>query len=306
MIYRNKIICILIANAILLGIQAQKFPMFSQYMFNGLVVNPAYSGTREVLSVSTFYRNQWVGTNGAPEYQSFSAHAPVKNQKVGLGLLLLNEQVGSFNNTHLYFNYSYLVRKKDAVFAIGLKGGVNFIDHDYKNIQTNKPDQAFEKFTPGSLLPNFGIGIYYRAKKYFTGFSIPYLLTYTQDQEGYAIGQDLNKYDFLFTGGYLLQINQLVKLKPSLLVKYNIDYNIQTDLNLHAILLKANLWVGLAYRIEEALVSCIEYQINPQLRLGYAYDYTLANASYLRYSSHEFSLRYELSYRLKASNPRYF
>ncbi len=291
-----------------LSASSQEIPLFSQYIFNGLLLNPAYAGSRDVLSVSLMNRDQWSGFSGAPYYQSLSAHTPTRNPKIGVGFLFLNENTGKYSNTQAHFNYSYQIKTERGAFSIGFKAGIVYANFNYKNLFTNDYDIAFNNSADNYLLPNFGVGAYYFSNKYFIGFSIPYLLSYKQNstKDGFEINQSIDQYQFLLTSGFLWQITDGFKLKPSTLVKYNRTYGIESDLNINAIILNDKLWLGAGYRLSEAIVSMVEYQLNPQFRFGYSYDYSMSNNSILRFSSHEFSLRYEFSYRLKAANPRYF
>jgi type IX secretion system PorP/SprF family membrane protein len=297
---------------------AQDFPIFSQYISNGLLLSPAYSGSREVLSVSLLYRDQWAGFQGAPVFQSFSAHAPLKNANIGLGLLVLNEQSGPLRNTHVYLNYAYRFNVGAGKLAMGIKAGINFGNYSFKDLllqNQTQQDPAFSSPNESYLLPNLGAGIYYYSKSAFAGISIPYFFSYKKNsnQTGTGIYNDVNNYDYLITAGYLFNISRNFKIKPSTLIKYNAIYQKQSDLNLNFILLNDLLTVGAAYRMNdktsnmfEAISGIFEVQFNPQLRIGYAFDYSGGNVNYFNYISHEISIRYEFSYKIKAFNPRYF
>lgn len=290
--------------------KAQNFPIFSQYVSNGLILNPAYTASREVLSINFLYRDQWSGFQGAPVFETFTAHAPLKNAHVGLGLLVMNEQSGPFRNTHIYLNYAYRVNIGKSKLAFGLKAGINLANYDWKNIYINDhPDPVFDNNNNDSFtLPNFGVGIYYYSKKMFTGLSVPYLLSYKKNnsERNYGIYHDINNYNYLFTAGYLFDFTKNFKIKPTVLLKYNIIIKQQVDLNLSFILLNNKLLFGTAYRLSEAIAGSFEIQLNPQLRLGYTYDYPSGNVKYFNFVSHEFSVRYEFSYKIKAINPRFF
>jgi len=289
--------------------KAEYFPIFSQYVSNGLVINPAYSGSREVLSLNLMYRNQWVGLDGAPTYQTFSIHAPLKNAHIGLGLLFLNENSGLTQNTHAYFNYAYRIRMGKGKLALGLKAGVQFSKLSSQHIFLNDDhDPAFDNYNNYFVIPNVGAGVYYYSPHAFLGFSVPYLLSYkaNNSNSGYLIYNDFSNYNYLFTCGYLFDISKGFKIKPSALLKYNEKLQQQFDLNLNLILFNDKLWIGGAYREKEAITGMFELQLNPQLRLGYSFDYSGAKMSTINYVSHEITLRYEFSYKIKAFNPRYF
>jgi type IX secretion system PorP/SprF family membrane protein len=299
----------------LISIAQENFPTFSQYISNGLTLNPAYSGSRDVVSLNMLYRDQWAGFDGAPVYQYLSANAPLKNAHIGLGLLVENEQTGPQRNTQIYFNYAYRIFIGQGKLSLGLKGGADFSSYNLKNVYINNPgDPAFSGVNESYILPNVGLGMYYYTRRTFIGISVPYLLSYnkTYAQAGSGITNNPNNYIYLFTAGYLIDISRGFKLKPSTLVKYNAQFQQQADLNLNFIFLDNKLSIGAGYRMNnkasgifEALCGIAEIQFNPQLRLGYAYDYSSGN-TYFKYVSHEISLRYEFSYKIKALNPRYF
>jgi type IX secretion system PorP/SprF family membrane protein len=289
--------------------RAQYIPVFSDYVSNGLLINPAYAGSREVLSLSFLFRDQWAGFDGSPIYETFGAHAPLKNANIGIGFLLMNEKSGPTVNTQAYFNYAYRIRMGSGKLALGLKAGINYTNNDWSNLNLIHPDDlVFSNNTKRYILPNFGVGVYYLNQKVFAGFSIPFILSFKENSagSGYQIYHDINNYNYLFTTGYLFDISRDFKLKPSLLLKYNAKIKQQLDLNMNFILLNDKLWIGTAYRIKEALSSSFEIQVNPQLRFGYAFDYSGGQVNYFKYTSHEIFVRYEFSYKIKAFNPRYF
>lgn len=291
---------------------AQYFPIFSQYISNGLMLNPAYSGSREVLSLNLLYRNDGVGFDGAPVFQYLTANAPLKNAHIGLGFLVENVQYGAQRNTQVYFNYAYRINVGSGKLSLGLKGGVESATFNLQNLSPNHPDQALFVASPTYFLPNIGVGIYYYSRRAFVGASIPWFLSHDDEKPGSGITNNINNYVYLITAGYLLDISRDLKIKPSTLIRYNSQLQHQYDFNLNFILFNNKLSVGGGYRMNtvtpglmEAICGIAEIQINPQLRLGYAYDYSSSN-SYYKYNSQEISLRYEFSYKIKAINPRYF
>lgn len=289
--------------------KSQSFPVFSQYIANGLIINPAYTGSREVLSISALARNQWIGFEGSPVFQTFSAHAPLKNAHIGLGFLLFNEKSGPVRNTQAYFNYAYRINTNKGKIALGLKVGINYYSFNWSDVYINdKSDAAFNTDNSSFLLPNFGLGAYYYSRKMFAGLSIPYILSYKRDSSSgkYAINHDFNNYNGFLTAGYLLDISKNFKIKPSALLRFNPVLQQQVDLNINFILLNDKVWLGTAYRMNDAISSSLELQVSPQLRFGYAFDYSGLQTNYFNYTSHEIFIRYEFSYKIKAFNPRYF
>jgi type IX secretion system PorP/SprF family membrane protein len=291
----------------IMGINAQYIPLFSQYLSNGLVINPSYAGSREVLSTSFVYRDQWAGFSGGPVYQTISAHAPLKNDHIGVGFLFLNEKSGPQRNTEAYLNYAYRIRTGKLRLAFGLRAGINYLGFDWKNIYTNSPDVTFTSAVDHFIFPNFGAGLYLYSNSYFLGASIPYFLSYRTNSSGrYEFYHDIKNYNYIIFGGYLIDVSRDFKIKPTTLFKYSDQFKEQIDFNINFIFLNDKLWLGGGYRINEAVSGIIEVQLNPQFRIGYSFDYPNSNIRQLRYNSQEISLRYEFSYKIKASNPRYF
>lgn len=287
----------------------QHFPIYSQYMMNGLAINPAYAGSRDVLSATMLYRNQWVGFEGAPTTYSLGVHAPFRNQRIAVGLILFNEQIGISSNTGLYGNYAYRVKLGTGKLALGIKAGFSILNEDNSKISTKIRDDAFGNNPGASFLPNFGVGAYYYNSNYFAGLSVPTILSYREggNSSGMKAYNDFKNYNIFLTGGTLIKLTNEFKLKPSTLIKYHQGLPLQYDLNLNMIFFKDDLlWVGASYRNKEALVGIIEIQLFNWLRLGYSYDYSLGPLGNYNSGSHEVMLRYELGNKVNSLDPRYF
>ncbi len=279
-------------------------------MMNGLAINPAYAGSREVVSLLLSQRWQWVGFEGAPTTTSFNAHMPSKSKTVAFGLQFLDERIGVTNNLSIFGNYAYRVRLGTGRLSFGFKAGMEVLKQNLSKVNLpQKDDPSFNQTGTVTYLPNFGFGTYYYNDKFFAGLSIPALLSYREESSGNGFKpyNDIKNYNFLLTGGVIFKINDNIKVKPSTLLRFHSSSPIQYDLNCNLILFKDDLlWVGASYRTKEAFVGLLEFQINTQLRLGYSYDFTLGPLTKYSSGSHEIVLRYELRYKINAINPRYF
>jgi type IX secretion system PorP/SprF family membrane protein len=285
---------------------AQHFPVYSQYMMNGLAINPAYAGSREVLSATFLYREQWVGFEGAPGIFSLGAHMPFRNQRVALGVLVSNESIGLENNTSLYGNYAYRIQMGSGKLAFGLKAGFSLAKEQISRVTLHDPtvDKAFDDLKETVFMPNFGFGVYYSNSTYFAGLSLPSILSY---RSGGQASTGLRTYNLLMTGGYLFKVNEQFKLKPSTLIKYKYESAPQFDINLNLIFFRDNiLWIGGSYRNKESIVSLIEIQVSRTFRLGYSYDYSIGPLSKYNSGSHEIMLRWEWRDKVNTLNPLYF
>ncbi len=303
----RKFYCILILGLVLHSSgKAQYFPIYSQYMMNGLSINPAYAGSRDVLSATLLGRQQWYGFDGAPRNIAFGAHMPLKNAKSAIGIQVHNESLGIEKNTGVFGIYAHRFRLGNGKIALGMKAGISFINEDISKVSLKTPsgDVAFDDMKEGAVMPNFGFGVYYSDDKFFGGLSLPSILNYNSG--GQSTNQ-LKSSNILLTGGYLWRVSESLKLKPSTLVKYRPGASTQFDLNLNWIFFKNDmLWVGNSYRYNEAIVTLVEVQLTRQLRLGYSYDYSIGPLKNFSSGSHEIMIRYEWRDRVNTLNPLYF
>jgi type IX secretion system PorP/SprF family membrane protein len=287
------------------------YPVYSQYLQNGMIVNPAYAGSRGVLSGFLSYRMQWMGTKGSPVIQSVSLNTPLKNEKVGLGLMAQFMQYGFTKSTSIYGNYSYIIRMAKGKLAFGLKAGADISNSNYAGIiLTNPGDPVFTVNEKPYILPNFGTGVYFYSDRVFAGFAVPSFLSYKKNgSNSVQAFHNFNDYDIVFTAGGLITFSRLVKLKPSTLIDYSMHSSrklTQMDLNCNLILADL-IWAGVSWRTsEEVAVGIIQVQLNQQLMLGFSYDYPTGRMNSFSKGSSEFILRYEFGSRISAANPRYF
>ena len=287
------------------------YPVYSQYLQNGLMINPAYSGSRGALSTFLSYRMQWMGTSGSPVIQSVSLHTPMKNDKVALGILAQFMQFGFTKSTSIYGSYAYHIRLGKGKLSFGLKGGVDLSNTDYTGILlTDTGDPVFSGIDKPYVLPNVGAGVYYFSEKLFAGVAIPKFLSYYKTGTGAVQAfHNFNDYDLIFSAGGLLKISSFLKFKPSVLVNYSLQNTkklTQFDINGNFILADL-LWFGGSWRTtEEVAVGILQLQLNPQLMLGFSYDYPVGRMNSFSKGSSELILRYEFGYKVSAANPRYF
>lgn len=287
---------------------AQHTPLVSQYMLNGLVINPAYTGSREVFTAHAMYRNQWVGFEGAPVNQVVSAHTPLKNKSLAVGLLFNNEKIGVSNNTALAATVAYRIFMENATLSFGLSAGAQLLSANLTELTTaTSNDLMFNSNLRSNLQPDFGVGVFYKAENYFLGISIPTLIgrNYDITDEQLRITANAGIHSILLHGGYLFEINEAFKLKPSTLFRINPNGSGQIDINTNLIY-QDRFWLGLSYRHQEAMVALFEMQINEQFKVGYAYDYALSVFRRHTSGSHEISLQYEFGFKVKSVDPRFF
>ena len=285
--------------------RAQQDVMFTQYMFNGLALNPAYAGSHEVISMTAIGRQQWTGLNGSPSTQTFSVHSPIKSNRVGVGLLLLRDQIGITNQYNATASYAYRIPMEHGKLAMGLQAGISNYREDNNQVGINN-DPLFNQGAVSYWQPNFGAGLYYYSKRFYAGFSVPQLLERKYEASEVALAQSLVRHYFLHTG-YVFDLSEDLKLKPNVLIKAVEGAPVQLDLNTNLLIMEV-LWVGLSWRSFESVDGLLQLQLTDCLQLGYSYDFaTSSEIRSVNGGSHELSLNYRFTIGHKKSvSPRYF
>jgi len=302
---------IIIIVLLILGFEysnAQQLPQFTQYMYNTIAVNPAYAGSRGALSIVGLNRNQWAGFDGGPQTQTLSIHSPLRNEKIGLGLSLINDKTGYENLTYIYGDFSYTIQGNDKFkISFGLKAGLTTykLASELYNSAVNGNDQYFNDRLD-RLNPNFGAGILFHSERWYLGLSIPKLLTNDLNNSEYAALEVVHYYGI---GGYVFDLNENIKLKPSFMLKYTKGAALSTDLTAN-LLFDEKFWLGGSYRIngkQRAIGALVDFQVSEQFRIGYTYEIPTGEIRPYTTGSHEILLMYEFKYtKAKMKSPRYF
>jgi type IX secretion system PorP/SprF family membrane protein len=291
---------------------AQTEPMYSQYMYNMLGVNPAYAGNREALSFNFFQRNQWNGIKGAPKTTSVSLDQSIKDGKIGWGMQVFDDRLGVEAATG--FNGMLSTRIQVSEKGI-LSGGLSFGLMNYRinlndvNNRNNPNDPSFISIdNPSKWNPSLGMGIYYNTDRFYAGLATPSILKARLASYENMITsiQTSNAFHLFANAGYVFDINEDVKLKPSTMIKMVSGAPIETDINLN-VWLKDLLGFGASYRTGDAFVGMVELQATSNLRFGYAYDLPFNPLKYFTRGSNELMLRYEFgNNKTKIKSTRYF
>lgn len=288
-------------------VNAQQDPQYTQYMYNMNVMNPAYAGSKESLSMGLLYRKQWVGIEGAPTTLTLSGHSPV-GKNVGLGLSMVSDKLGPIKEQNVFGDFSYTIRFNEThKLALGLKAGVSFHSVNLREIQTTLPDPnegVFGQDINDTSL-NLGTGLFYYSEKFYFAFSIPNMISAAHlDYNGREYGSDVSHY--FLTSGYVFQVNETLKFKPSAMLKS--AFNVRPSLDVSANFLYVDKFeLGATYRLEDSFGAMVNFAITPELRIGYAYDHVISDLKVTSPSSHEFMLLYDLRLSKKVSrSPRFF
>jgi type IX secretion system PorP/SprF family membrane protein len=299
--------------------QADLVPLSSLYMFNGLSINPAYAGSHEVLSALLTVRQQWIGFNGAPKDFTFALHSPVsfngkKDNFTALGLMGSIQNSPTLKSGEIYADYAFHIKLSKGKLALGLQAGVNWAGLDFNetdvrsNIRFNQQNPAFAN-TEKYIIPNFGSGVYYYTDRLYIGAAVPRFFSFPSDSSGSAKRGpvfDYNRMNFLGTAGYVITFNDNFRFKPSCMVRYQPAVGLLADVNASLIMFQDIIWIGASYRTDKTFIALLELQFNSKLKLGVAYDYALGAIKGFTSGSGEVLLRYELNYRIKAVNPKFF
>jgi type IX secretion system PorP/SprF family membrane protein len=313
---------------------AQQDPMFTKYLFNSMIFNPAYAGSRDHMTISAVHRTQWWGINGAPSTQSVTVHSPMRNEKVGLGLSVVNDKIGPTSQIDAFVAYSYRIPIGKNKLCIGIQGGGMNWRADFTKLEYyDSNDPAFADAKPALIKPNLGAGIYFYNKYFYVGAGVPRIIEYdliknrTDQLPIYA--KQTRHYYGAIGGAIPLRGNALI-FKPSLLVKsVGLDSRFKKDPNFQAVgapnefnvdlslLFQETLWIGGSFRssIEvfqnkssyDSADLWAAYYLTNGLRLGVAYDYTLTKLQKQAGGSFEIMAGYEFDYKTKKTvTPRYF
>ncbi|MEK6479786.1 type IX secretion system membrane protein PorP/SprF [Catalinimonas sp. 4WD22] len=292
--YYFKYLRILLFGAFLIfqhSAHAQQRPIFSQYMFNGLVLNPAYAGNQPQLSVSLLHRDQWVNVDGAPKTSSLIAHSALKNRPVGLGLLVSRDKIGVHDDYSIYGSYAYKLNIGVGTLSLGLQAGFNYMVSDFTKLSTFNPDDPLFYGSVTRFSPNFGTGAFFSNKTTYAGISIPYLINNKVYDKDEIISEAREARYYFVTGGHVFHVSPGVKIKPSGLIRVQEGQPMGIDLNTN-VFLQEVLNVGASYRSGDSVILLFEMLLNKTLSVGYAYDHTLSRIRNYTDGTHEFMLTY--------------
>lgn len=294
--YLVTILLFLISCVSLYG---QSEATYSQYMFNGLAINPAYAGSHEALDLSVLSRFQSVGLEGAPRTQTFTGHTAILDRRIGLGFLVINDEIGVTQQTGFYFSYAYKIRFDKSTLSLGLQGGGTMVDARYSQLKIRQPGDPLLGDDIKGFKPNFGTGIYFSSESFYAGISMPQMIdvgveNFTQLQA------------IIVTSGIVFTLNPVLKLKPNILFRVvdrqPVEFNYNMNLLIHEV-----VWIGVSYRPSNTANFILELQLTDNLRFGYAYDFGINDLSQANAGSHEFLLNFQLRKNKKGVvSPRYF
>jgi type IX secretion system PorP/SprF family membrane protein len=290
-------IYILLGLVLMIGTTyGQQRPVQSLYMFDPLLVNPAYAGTQTQLSATAIFRNQWVNLEGSPQTFTATAHSGFRQNKVGLGVIMGKDVIGIHDDLSFYGVYAYKIKlDKTTSLSMGLQGGFNNFKSDYNKLVLKNPGDPNLSGTTQKFLPNVGAGLYLRHKSYYVGLSVPYLinnkLVYYNETESLS---KQHRYYYLM-GGLSYQITPVIQLVPSTLIRLQEKAPLSFDVNLTTVLYRT-VGLGVSYRLGNGAVGLFELQLNENFHVGYAYDFTTTDLNQFSNGTHEIMVNYRIKF----------
>ncbi len=308
----------ILLSFVLYQTHAQQDAQYTQYMYNTISVNPAYAGNRGVFSIMGLHRSQWVGLEGAPRTQTLTLNTPVGDkERVGLGLSVVNDEIGPTSETYFSIDFSYTIPTSDeGRLSFGIKGGGHLLNIDFQQLtQFSSNDNLFENNIENKFTPQMGVGVYYHTDRFYFGLSAPNLLE-TNHFDKNTTSSDSNANSFLaeerinyyFITGHVFNLGYDVKFKPALLTKLVFGTPLQIDVSAN-FLIYEKLTLGVAYRWSAAVTAQVGFQISDALMIGFAYDKetTALGGTQFNDGSYEVMLRFELFKKYsRMLTPRFF
>ncbi|MCF8346311.1 MAG: PorP/SprF family type IX secretion system membrane protein [Bacteroidales bacterium] len=296
-----------------LGAQDLDLPDLSNYQHNWMIYNPAFTGSREVSSISTFYR-QVDFEIPAPVYGQLSWHSPTKNEKVAIGLSYFNEtNPGSLFNTsgasssqtkdNLYLNYAFRIWTGGGRLAFGISAGVTAYTMSF-HPNVLHPGDAYLMREGFEVIPNIGAGVMYYTERYFVGVSIPKFLS--RGDRLQEISHDFRSYSGVFTGGLDLRTSDNFTINPSTLILYKLNQPLNVQAGLNFGLFDEKVWFGGVYKRPDFLSALFNIELSPKIMLGYSFSFSLGNTSNYYDKTHEIVFRYEFRRTVPSNIPFYY
>ena len=287
-------------------VYGQQDAQFTQYMYNTISINPAYAGSRGVMSIFALHRTQWVGLDGAPTTNAASINTPISNSNLGLGLSFVNDKIGPTNENTISVDLSYTIpTSENFKLSFGMKATANLFNLNVNKL--NPVDQGDPQFQNlrNVFTPNIGAGIYYHSDKAYLGLSVPnFIQTNRYNDNQVAIFKE--KINYYLIGGYVFDLSYDIKFKPAFLTKLVEGSPLQVDVSANFMFIE-KVVVGVAYRWSAAMSAMVGFQVTDGMYIGYGYDLETTNLDNYNSGSHEIFLRYEIfKNNEKVITPRFF
>lgn len=280
-----KNILLLLLFTCSLTAMAQQDPIYAQYMNNPLLINPAYAGSNKMFNASLQYRTQWAGLEANPVTANFSSHISARNNKVGLGLNINQDQIGDTKNTEVSAAYAYKINFKDAVFSFGMQAGfIRYTNDATQLLIRDAGDQSFNLITEAKF--SMGAGLLLKSDRYIIGLSAPRLIPTTINQDGQSL--ELYRQHYYLFGSYVWILSETIRFKPSLLLRGSAGAPYSADVNT-SFTFKEKFTTGVFTRNLKTYGLLVQTNVK-SFKMGYVFELPVSSASSLNFVSHEITL----------------
>lgn len=286
--------------------RAQQDPLYTNYMFNPMAINPAYAGSRDALSMVALGRWQWVGVDGAPTTQSFAIHSNIGKTGLALGGNFYHESIGPNSNFAGQLTIAYHLKLKLGKLSFAARAGVfhSMLDKGQFNF-----NQVIDPTNSGgivsSTVPTFDFGMYWYTKTFYLGGGANNIYAGELDFDVNAdqVIHQLTQHFYLH-GGAAIKVHPNFVLKPSAMLRYVINAPFSFDVNFSVLMYKI-LWLGATYRFNNSVAFLLEVNPLDWLRIGYSFDYTYTSTAF-RKGTHEVFLGFDFNlHTKKTTSPRF-
>lgn len=288
-------------------VNAQQDSQYTNYMYNTINVNPAYAGSRGVMSVFGLHRSQWIGLEGAPVNNTFSINSPINNSNFGLGVSFVNDRIGPSDENAISVDISYSIKTSETYkLSFGVKGTANLLNVDYTKLDRyDLTDPQFQNNIDNEFSPNFGAGVYFHSDKLYVGLSVPNFLETVHFDDNTSISAKERMHYYLI-GGYVFDLSPSIKFKPAILSKIVTGTPLQLDITGN-FMFSEKFVFGVAWRWDASLSALAGFQVSEGWFIGYGYDTETTKLANYNSGSHEIFLRYEFKGKSeKVISPRFF
>lgn len=290
----KKIIVVISAILLVGTISAQQIPLYSQYMFNKMLINPAVAGSEEGIPVQLVVRQQWVGFDDAPSTQVLSGQYCFAGYNMGVGAVLFVDRFGHERKIGFQGNYSYILEVfDDAKLALGLGLQVFQYQLNYNQlVAVDDADPNILNNVQSKIVPESDFGVYLYHENYFAGISANQLIGMPIKIGGEELQMSRLERHYNLMGGYKFTLNNEFELEPSLLVKTSFKAPSQLDFNVRGIYQK-NYWLGVSYRTAGDIVTLIGLRFK-EFDFGIAADFATSDIAAYQHGSFELMLTYRI------------
>lgn len=310
---RTKLVTLVLFFIGFESMYSQQDSQFTQYMYNTININPAYAGSRGVMSIFGLYRNQWVGLDGAPVTSTASLNTPIGNSNIGLGLSFISDKIGPSDDTSISADISYSIPTSETFkLSFGLKATANLLNVDFTKLSIFDPtDPRFQNNVDNKFSPNIGAGIYLHSNKTYFGLSVPNFLETKHFDQSAATNTSASfvakeRMHYYAIAGHVFDLSSSVQFKPAVLAKAVQGAPLQLDVSGN-FLINEKFTFGVAYRWSAAMSAMVGFQVNNNWFIGYGYDLETTKLADYNSGSHEIFLRYELFNNYdRVISPRFF